>query len=115
MLNLGDDYDLSDREIGETILRVVVDKLGKSKKCTCKPEDIAVRNREKYCKPYCIKCWKRQTETNKRTSSWDGRFKPIITDFERDLDAILRITHSLEDQQENRKKSNTLSLQGDLR
>ena len=113
LLDVGDEYDASAREVSETILRVVLNKLGKTKECECRPEDIVVRNREKWHKPHCKKCWRWSQPMSKRTDSYSGTFKPLISDFERDLNTVLRVTHSLKDQQERRQQND--SLQGDLR
>lgn len=112
--HLARQYDVSAKEVNETILRVILKKLGKTEKCQCRTSDIVVKPRVKWARPHCRMCWRwQQSIGGNRTATYLGSFKPLTSDFERDLDAILRITHSLEDQKENRQKNN--SLQGDLR
>lgn len=80
-------YDISIKEVEETILRTTLRKMGAAPKCNHKPEDITVRRDGS--RVHCKKCWTWMETIRKRGNVFVGEFKPIPSKLEEELEKTL--------------------------
>jgi hypothetical protein len=83
-------YNISIKEVEETILRTALRKMGAAPRCKHVPKDVTVRRDGS--RAHCKKCWQWMDVVKRPGNRFEGEFKLVPSKLEGDLEKTLMFT-----------------------